>query len=56
MGLWKCSNCGEIKESRCKPKKCPKCGEMNTMVKEGTEANSSSSCEPKKRGCKKKAG
>lgn len=26
MAIWKCSQCGEEKEGRCRPKKCPKCG------------------------------
>jgi len=26
MATWKCTSCGETKEGRCKPKKCPKCG------------------------------
>jgi len=25
MAIWKCSACGETKEGRCKPQKCPKC-------------------------------
>ncbi len=33
MANWKCSSCGETKEARCKPKKCPKCGKSNTFVK-----------------------
>ncbi|WP_168194229.1 RCKP-type rubredoxin-like domain-containing protein [Thermodesulfobacterium sp. TA1] len=53
MAVWKCSSCGETKESRCKPKKCPKCGEMNTMVKQETEPSQTSSCGSKKKGCKK---
>jgi rubrerythrin len=26
MAVWKCKNCGETKEGRCRPAKCPKCG------------------------------
>ncbi|MGI6114418.1 MAG: RCKP-type rubredoxin-like domain-containing protein [Mahellales bacterium] len=26
MAVWKCSKCGETKEGRCRPKKCPNCG------------------------------
>lgn len=33
MATWKCSKCGATKESRCKPKKCPNCGEADVMVK-----------------------
>ncbi|QJA06355.1 rubredoxin [Thermosulfurimonas marina] len=35
MALWKCDKCGFSKESRCKPRKCPECGESGTFVKEG---------------------
>jgi rubrerythrin len=34
MAVWVCSACGETKEGRCKPKKCPVCGESNTFVKD----------------------
>ncbi len=54
MAFWKCEKCGATKDSRCKPKKCPSCGEANTMIKEmGTEERSSS-CGAKRGGCKKK--
>ena len=26
MAVWKCSQCGEEKEGKCRPKECPKCG------------------------------
>ncbi|MCX7904851.1 MULTISPECIES: RCKP-type rubredoxin-like domain-containing protein [Caloramator] len=26
MAIFKCTVCGETKEGRCKPAKCPKCG------------------------------
>ena len=26
MAVWKCSQCGEEKEGKCRPQKCPKCG------------------------------
>jgi len=26
MAIWKCTVCGETKEGRCRPQKCPKCG------------------------------
>ncbi|MEO3947058.1 RCKP-type rubredoxin-like domain-containing protein [Gorillibacterium sp. CAU 1737] len=25
MAVWKCKACGETKEGRCRPGKCPKC-------------------------------
>jgi ABC-type ATPase with predicted acetyltransferase domain len=55
MAVWKCEKCGTTKESRCKPKKCPSCGEADSMVKEGTGSESKASCSAKK-GCKKKSG
>jgi len=33
MAVFVCSNCGEKKEVRCKPKECPKCGKENTFEK-----------------------
>ncbi len=35
MAVFKCESCGATKEGRCKPKKCPKCGETGTMSKQG---------------------
>jgi len=35
MAVFVCKNCGEKKEGRCKPKKCPKCGGTNTFEKQG---------------------
>jgi len=26
MAVWKCSECGNIMENRCKPQKCKTCG------------------------------
>jgi ABC-type ATPase with predicted acetyltransferase domain len=26
MGVYKCTDCGTVRESRCKPKKCKECG------------------------------
>lgn len=26
MATWECKDCGYSKGSRCKPKKCPECG------------------------------
>ncbi|MBF0456896.1 MAG: rubredoxin [Nitrospirae bacterium] len=34
MAVFKCEKCGTVKEGRCKPQKCPKCGEKATMKKE----------------------
>ncbi|GAW93009.1 RCKP-type rubredoxin-like domain-containing protein [Calderihabitans maritimus] len=33
MAVWKCSNCGYEKETRCKPRKCPECESRDTFVK-----------------------
>lgn len=33
MSKFKCKKCGEVKEGRCKPQKCPKCGEKGKMEK-----------------------
>ncbi len=35
MAVFKCDKCGETKEGRCKPRKCPACGKEGTMVKQG---------------------
>ncbi len=43
MAVFKCEKCGATKEGRCKPKKCPECGESNTMSK-----NESCGCSCKK--------
>ncbi len=34
MAKWKCTECGEIKEGRCKPKKCPKCDKHTKFEKD----------------------
>jgi rubrerythrin len=34
MAQWVCEKCGYSKEGRCKPKKCPSCGESGTFVKD----------------------
>ncbi|MCC6048527.1 MAG: DNA repair protein RadA [Thermodesulfobacterium sp.] len=53
MAVWKCSQCGATKESRCKPKKCPSCGAENTMTKAEGQGESSSSCKGRgKKSCK----
>ncbi|MEW6599714.1 MAG: RCKP-type rubredoxin-like domain-containing protein [Nitrospirota bacterium] len=36
MTRFKCERCGAIQEGKCKPRKCRKCGESNTMKKEET--------------------
>ncbi|MCL4476833.1 MAG: rubredoxin [Nitrospirae bacterium] len=33
MAVFRCSSCGATKEGRCKPQKCPGCGEKGTMAK-----------------------
>ncbi|MCB4204664.1 rubredoxin [Deferribacterales bacterium Es71-Z0220] len=33
MAVFVCSKCGYEKEGRCKPKKCPQCGETGTFDK-----------------------
>lgn len=56
MALWKCTKCGATKETRCKPKTCPECGEAGSMVKEEaqSEVPQKKGCQSK-RSCKKKA-
>ncbi len=55
MAEWKCSKCGFIKDSRCKPRKCPECGASGSLEKAGgAGAGKKSSCNTKKkRSCKK---
>lgn len=33
VAVWQCSRCGFEKDARCKPKKCPECGEKDTFGK-----------------------
>lgn len=33
MSVFVCSKCGAVKEGRCKPKKCPKCGAEGSFEK-----------------------
>ncbi len=33
MAIFVCKACGEEKEARCKPGKCPKCGAPDSMEK-----------------------
>jgi ABC-type ATPase with predicted acetyltransferase domain len=34
MAVFKCEKCGGQVDTRCKPKKCPQCGESGCMCKE----------------------
>jgi len=34
MAVFKCKKCGHVIETRCKPKKCPKCGADNSFEKQ----------------------
>ncbi len=38
MAVFNCEKCGEKVETRCKPGKCPACGEAGVMCKVETEA------------------
>ncbi|MCS7279564.1 MAG: DNA repair protein RadA [Thermodesulfobacteriaceae bacterium] len=53
MAIWQCSSCGTIKESRCKPKKCPQCNSENTMIKKEGVTTKEEAC-TSKRTCKKR--
>jgi ABC-type ATPase with predicted acetyltransferase domain len=33
MAVFTCEKCGSQVDTRCKPKKCPQCGEMGGMCK-----------------------
>ncbi|MDW7673315.1 MAG: rubredoxin [Bacillota bacterium] len=33
MAIWVCKECGNEKEGRCKPKKCPSCEAKDTYGK-----------------------
>jgi len=35
MAVFTCEKCGNNVETRCKPRKCPTCGESDTMCKAG---------------------
>ena len=43
MAVFKCEKCGATKEGRCKPKKCPQCGESGCMGKQ-EEGKKSGGC------------
>lgn len=38
MALFKCEKCGATKEGRCKPQKCPQCGDSGCMLKDESAA------------------
>ncbi len=49
MATFKCEKCGATKEGRCKPKKCPECGETGVMVKqEAKDGGCGCGCKTKK--------
>lgn len=33
MAQFECTKCGHVKDGRCKPQKCPECGEKKTFEK-----------------------
>lgn len=33
MAVWKCSQCGYEKDTRCKPQKCPECTAKDSFAK-----------------------
>lgn len=33
MAVYTCEKCGKTVDARCKPRKCPECGETNCMGK-----------------------
>jgi rubrerythrin len=33
MAKFECTKCGHVKEGRCKPQKCPQCGDKKTFEK-----------------------
>ncbi len=49
MGVYKCTSCGAVRESRCKPRKCKECGgsefeRQDAPQKKGCGSRSGSSC------------
>ncbi len=38
MAVFTCEKCGKPVDTRCKPKKCPACGETGSMCKKETTA------------------
>ncbi|MBN2232388.1 MAG: rubredoxin [Deltaproteobacteria bacterium] len=47
MALWQCEKCGQEKEGRCKPRKCPECGDQGQFVKK-VDAPAAGGCGAKK--------
>ena len=48
MAIWKCQECGNISENRCKPGKCKVCGAVkDKLVKEEQEKGRYFSGKPK---------
>jgi rubredoxin len=35
MAEWVCASCGYVRDSRCKPRKCPECGSDGGFEKAG---------------------
>ena len=33
MAVWICKKCGHVRDSRCKPKKCPNCDAQGSCEK-----------------------
>ena len=48
MAVFKCEKCGGAKEGRCKPKKCPACEAVGTMVKQEEAKSKGCGCKTKK--------
>ncbi len=44
MAKWQCGKCGFEKEGRCKPRKCPECGESGSFAKKEGEATGGCGC------------
>jgi rubrerythrin len=38
MATFTCEKCGKVVDTRCKPKKCPDCGEPGVMCKQDAPA------------------
>ncbi len=38
MAVFTCEKCGHKIDTRCKPQKCPECGEMKSMCKDESAA------------------
>ncbi|MEW6275782.1 MAG: RCKP-type rubredoxin-like domain-containing protein [Bacillota bacterium] len=45
MAVWKCAECGNVVEARCKPGKCKSCGApKDKLVKEGAPETAGKGC------------